>query len=145
MLQVDAIRPFSALRFEGFDSESGFFIAPAMNPRTVHDFHPIFSAISASVAPFLRWSMAITWAVLLPSRGPAASRFLAAFLALGAFLAGLAFVVALALGGAPWPPVRHLGLLGGFRLRGFGLGLRGVAKSLDGDSQNAAGGGIGRS
>jgi hypothetical protein len=29
--------------------------------------------ISAKVTPFLRWSMATTWAVLLPSRGELAS------------------------------------------------------------------------
>ena len=32
--------------------------------------------ISASVAPFFRWSMATTRAVLLPSRGPSAFGFL---------------------------------------------------------------------
>jgi hypothetical protein len=31
-----------------------FFIAPAMNPRTVCFCQPILSIISASVAPFLR-------------------------------------------------------------------------------------------
>ena len=81
-----------------------------MNPRTVHDFHPCFSAISANVAPFFRWSMAITWAFLLPSRGPALSSVLAAFLGLGAFLAAVVFLavaVAVALGLLPlalfWP------------------------------------------
>ena len=37
-----------------------FFIAPAMNPRTVCFCQPIFSMISASVAPFFRWSMTTT-------------------------------------------------------------------------------------
>src|ERR1019366_180954 len=78
-----------------------FFIAPAMNPRTVCFCQPILSMISASVAPFFRWSMATTWAVLLPSRGPALSGALAAFLAWGALLAGVVFLVALALAGAP--------------------------------------------
>src|SRR5450755_2515724 len=48
-----------------------FFIAPAMNPRTVCFCHPIVCIISASVAPFLRRSMATTWAVLLPGRDAA--------------------------------------------------------------------------
>src|ERR1035437_1401856 len=72
-----------------------------MNPRTTLFRSPILSMISASVAPFFRWSMATTWAVLLPSRGPAASCVLAASLAVGAFLAGVVFLVALALAGAP--------------------------------------------
>src|ERR1017187_1167663 len=72
-----------------------------MNPRTVCPCQPILSMISASVAPFFRWSMATTRAVLLPSRGPAVSRALAAFLALGAFLAAVAFLAALPLTGAP--------------------------------------------
>ena len=76
-----------------------FFIEPAMNPRTVCRCQPILSMISASVAPFFRWSIATTWAVLLPSRGAAASCALAAVLALGAFLGAVAFLVALA--GAP--------------------------------------------
>src|ERR1039457_3133282 len=78
-----------------------FFIAPAMNPRTVCRCQLILSMISWRVAPFLRWSMATTWAVLLPSRGPALSSALAAFLALGAFLAAVVFLVALAFAGAP--------------------------------------------
>jgi hypothetical protein len=48
-----------------------FFIASAMNPRTVCFCHPIVCIISASVAPFLRRSMATTWAVLLPGRDAA--------------------------------------------------------------------------
>src|ERR1035437_8944067 len=55
-----------------------------MNPRTVCLCHPIFSMISTSVAPFFLWSMATTWAVLLPSRGPALSSAFAGFGALGA-------------------------------------------------------------
>jgi len=57
-----------------------------MKPRTVCFCQPILSMISASVAPFFRWSMAATWAVLLPSRGPAVCCARAAFLPLGAFL-----------------------------------------------------------
>src|ERR1019366_2762077 len=89
-----------------------------MNPRTVCFCQPILAMISASVAPFFRCSMATTWAVLLPSRGPALSSALAAFLALGAFFAVVVFLVALALAGAA------LGLA--FRLR-----LRGFAQALD--------------
>src|ERR1039457_4161321 len=59
--------------------------------------------ISEMVAPPLRWSMAITWAILLPSLGPPPSFPLAAFLAaLGAFLAGVALLLALAFGRALW-------------------------------------------
>src|SRR5579863_8143109 len=72
-----------------------------MNPRTVCFCHAILSMISASVAPFFRWSMATTWAVLLPSRGAVASDVLAPFLALAAAFAGLAFLAALGLDGAP--------------------------------------------
>src|ERR1022692_3938447 len=43
-----------------------------MNPRTVCFCQAIFSMISASVAPLFRWSMATTWAVLLPWRVPLA-------------------------------------------------------------------------
>src|SRR5450631_4778648 len=39
-----------------------------MNPRTVWACQPNFNMISASVAPLFRWSIAITWAALLPSR-----------------------------------------------------------------------------
>jgi hypothetical protein len=64
-----------------------FFIVPAMNPRTVCFCQPIFSTISERVAPLFRWSIATTWAVLLPSRDVLASFDLADFLALGAFFA----------------------------------------------------------
>src|ERR1019366_6913451 len=84
-----------------------FFIAPAMKPRTVCFCQPIFSMISASVAPFFRWSMATTWAVLLPSRGPALSGVFAALGALVAFLLALASFFGAALVLAPlaafWP------------------------------------------
>jgi hypothetical protein len=72
-----------------------------MNPRTVCRCQPIFSMISARVAPFFRWSMTTTWAVLLPSRGALASCVLAARLPWGAFLAAVAFLVALPFVGAP--------------------------------------------
>ena len=74
-----------------------FFIAPAMKPRTVCFCQPILSMISASVAPFFRWSIATTWAVLLPSRGAVASRAFAAVLLLGAFFGAVIFLAALPL------------------------------------------------
>jgi hypothetical protein len=57
--------------------------------------------ISAKVAPFLRRSMATTWAVLLPLRGAVTPPVLAARLPLGAFLALVAFLVTLAVASAP--------------------------------------------
>lgn len=75
------------------------FMAPAMNPRTVCFCQPICSMISARAAPFFRFSIAITWAVLLPSRAPWLSATLAIFLALGAFLGGVVFLPGLPLGG----------------------------------------------
>ncbi len=60
---------------------------------------PIFSMISARVAPFLRRSMVITWAVLLPGRGAAADVD-ARVLACLAFLAEAVFRLAAALVGA---------------------------------------------
>src|SRR5260370_1194022 len=83
-----------------------------MNPRTVCFCQPICCMISASVAPSLRCSMATTFAVLLPSRGPTLSSALAAFLALGDFLAGVGFPVAVPSAGAPWgsaPPTLATG------------------------------------
>jgi hypothetical protein len=100
-----------------------FFIAPAMNPRTVCRCHPILSMISASVAPFLRWSIATTWAVLLPSRGPAPS-VLAAVFALGVFLVAVAFLLALAFAGAPLAAgAPRLALLSAFGVAGSAAGL----------------------
>src|ERR1035441_2894963 len=66
-------------------------------PRTVCFSQWKVRASSSKVAPFFRLSIAITWAILLPSRGPPPSFALAVFLALGAFLAGVAFLVALPL------------------------------------------------
>src|SRR6266550_4601584 len=73
-----------------------------MNPRTVCFCQPILLMISASVAPFIRWSIVTTCAVLLPSRGPALSFAFAAFLPLGAFLAAVVFLLALAFAGVPF-------------------------------------------
>src|ERR1039458_3526270 len=72
-----------------------------MNPRTVCRCQPMVFTISEIVAPPFRCSMATTWAVLLPSRGVAASRPLAAVLPLGVALAAVAFLAALVLAGAP--------------------------------------------
>ena len=69
-----------------------FFIAPAMNPRTVCFCHPMLCIISESVAPFLRCSMATTCAVLLPGHAAGISGTGADFLAVGAFLAVVAFL-----------------------------------------------------
>ncbi len=78
-----------------------FFIAPAMNPRTVWRCQPIETIISESVAPAGRRSIATTCAVLLLSRGAfAASCDLATFGALGAFLRAVVFFVAGAASGA---------------------------------------------
>ena len=75
------------------------------------------------VAPFLRCSVATTWAVLLPGRaavmtGAAA----AAFLAGGAFLAGVALWAALPLTGASWaacaPPLAWRAAFGWARFAG---------------------------
>src|SRR6202171_196003 len=82
-----------------------------MNPRTVCFCQPILSMISACVAPFFRWSIATTWAVLLPSRAPSAFGF-AAFGVLAAFLAGgvfFALAVAAGLGLPPLAPFWPLG------------------------------------
>src|SRR5450755_2191711 len=80
-----------------------FFIAPAMNPRTVCFCHPIVCTISARVAPFLRCSMATTWAVLLARPGAAISGR-ASCLALGAFFMAVALRDTLLLTGAAIGP-----------------------------------------
>src|ERR1022692_773946 len=72
-----------------------FFSEPAIMPRTVCFSQWKVRASSSKVAPFFRLSIAIIWAILLPSRGPPPSFALAVFLALGAFL------VAVPLAGAP--------------------------------------------
>jgi hypothetical protein len=77
-----------------------FFMAPAINPRTVCRCQPIFSTISARVAPPLRCSIATTCAVLVPTRGAPASGPLAAFLPLGARFDAMAFFPNLPLTGA---------------------------------------------
>src|SRR5580658_7965913 len=103
-----------------------------MNPLTVCFCHPILSIISARVAPFLRWSMATTWDVLLPSRGCGFLRLGGSF-ALGRILGGSGLLGGLALRG------RTLGQLGGtfgltfgFRLSGqCRLRCHGLAQILD--------------
>src|SRR5260370_38914958 len=72
-----------------------------MNPRTVCLCHPMVFMISEMVAPLFRRSISITWAVLLPSRGPVAAGAFAAFLAWGALWAAVAFLPAWPCNGAP--------------------------------------------
>ena len=83
--------------------------------------------ISESVAPFLRCSMAITWAVLLVWRGAVTSGG-AVFLAVGAALALVALWAALRLAGAPGatraPPLAGRSAFG---LAGAGCGGTGAA------------------
>src|ERR1039458_533232 len=102
-------------------------------PRTVCFSQWKVRASSSKVAPFFRLSIAITWAILLPSRGPPPSFALAVFLALGAFLAGVAFLVALPLAGPPLAGrARVVAFFSGLRLRGlFRLRLLGFAQTLD--------------
>jgi hypothetical protein len=71
---------------------SGALRRALRRPLTVCFCQPILSMISAKVTPFFRWSMATTWAVLLPSRGALASCVLGARLPGSAFLAGVAFL-----------------------------------------------------
>ena len=97
MLFVDPVGAHAAVGFEALDGIASFFIAPAMNPRTVWRNQPMVFMISSMVAPFFRWSMATTCAVFEPSRGVAATW--APFLPLEA-LAGVAFLVALPFAGA---------------------------------------------
>src|ERR1700735_5707458 len=96
-----------------------------MNPLTVCFCHPILSMISARGAPFLRWSMATTWAVLLPSRGAVASCVWAALLPWGAFLAAVALLVALPFVTAPLadcaPPLALRSAFGCRGCAGFGF------------------------
>src|SRR5215472_5035175 len=81
--------------------------------------------ISSRVAPFFRWSIATTRAVLLPSRGPEDP--VAAFaplLPLGAFFAGVAFLLVLPFAGAPLAAgARPLTLVGAFGALGSAAGL----------------------
>src|ERR1017187_611529 len=84
-----------------------FFIAPARKPRTVCFCQPIFFITSASMAPPFRCSMATTWAVLLPSRGAAASFALTTFLPLGALLGRSSSWPPCPWRARPWRPVRH--------------------------------------
>src|ERR1700686_4305064 len=100
-----------------------------MNPRTVCFCQPILFMISESVAPFLRWSIATTCAVLLPSRGAAVSCPFAAFLPLGSFLAEVAFLVAWAFAGAPLAAgAAPLALRSSFGFGGSASGLAATAR-----------------
>src|SRR5258706_14462166 len=70
-----------------------------MKPRTLWACQPAAFMISASVAPFGRFSRSMIFAALLPSRAAPAS-----LAALGVFLGALAFLAALALEGATCAP-----------------------------------------
>jgi hypothetical protein len=113
VLFVDPVGAQAAVGLEALDGIASFFIAPAMNPRTVWRNQPMVFMISSMVAPFFRWSMATTCAVFEPSRGVAATW--APFLPLEA-LAGVAFLVALPFAGAGLadcaPPLAFLAAFG---------------------------------
>ena len=84
----------------------------------------MLSMISLMVAPFLRCSMPITWAILLPGRGACASGWGLTFFALGAGLAGVAFLVAFPFAGATRG---FCGAAAGFLLAFVRLGFAGAA------------------
>src|ERR1017187_8342740 len=81
-----------------------------MNPRTVCFCQPIWSVISASVAPFFRCSMATTVAVLLPGRASACLAALGGVFAFRAFLALVVVGLAVRPTGAPVTPAARLGM-----------------------------------
>jgi len=71
--------------------------------------------------------MATTWAVVLPSRGAAASCVWAARLPLGVFLAAVTFLSPYRSWARPGRLCTAFGLTFSFRLYGLRLGLRGFA------------------
>src|ERR1039458_9801123 len=84
---------------------------PETQPRVVCFCHLVWAMISASVAPPLRFSIAMTSSLLLRTRAVlsspdslafCASFAFAAFLPLGVALAGVVLLVALPLAGAPF-------------------------------------------
>ena len=75
------------------------------------------------MAPFFRWSMATTWAVVLPSRGAAASCVWAARLPLGVFLAAVTFLSPYRSWARPGRLCTAFGLTFSFRLYGLRLGF----------------------
>jgi hypothetical protein len=104
-----------------------FFIAPAMNPRTVCFCQPICDMIPSRVTPFGRCSRAITVAVLLPSRTPLAfgsAAFLGVF---GAFFCRAGFGAS----GATVAP-------SGTSAPASATGSAGAGSLLDGGSGNSA-------
>src|SRR5450759_1610582 len=92
---------------------------PLMNPRTLWACQAVASMISVRVAPFFRCSKAMTWAVLLPWRGPSAFDSADFLGALVAFFAWVVFWADLGLAGA----TRRAGLAEGAFVGAFGLGF----------------------
>ena len=107
LLLADAIGTRPALRHDS-TVYPAFFMAPAINPRTVCRCQPIFSMISTRVAPPLRCSIATTCAVLLPARGELVSHTLAAFWPLGARFAEMPSSPPSPWRARPARPVRHV-------------------------------------
>ena len=105
-LRVDPVGALALSDLKDSTVYPAFFIAPAMNPRTVCFCQPICSMISASVAPFfaLEHRHHLRRLAALARTSALASPASAAFLALGAFFA-------------------RAGLLGRGRLRGRALWL----------------------
>src|ERR1700689_139774 len=85
-----------------------------MNPRTVCFCHPIWSIISARVAPFFRCSMATARAVLLPSRGAWGFGDSGALTGSVGPLAGVTFLERVAAAALGLPPVAAFRLRGAF-------------------------------
>src|SRR5450756_834170 len=75
---------------------------PLMNPRTLWACQAVASMISVRVAPFFRCSKAMTWAVLLPWRGPSAFDSADFLGALVAFFAWVVFWVGLGFSPSAW-------------------------------------------
>ena len=125
MLLVDPVGALALVGFEGLDGQAEFLAKGGgyKRARRVRK-PPVDAMISASVAPFLRFSIAMTCSVLLPSRGAALFSALAAFLALGAFFTGVVFLVALAFVDAPLAACAlPLAFLSAFGFAGFASDL----------------------
>ena len=61
MLRIDPVGTLSPPGLNDSTVYPAFFIAPAMNPRTVCRCQPILSMISSRDTPLLRCSKATTW------------------------------------------------------------------------------------